>query len=375
MDNDAIFEKTSLGVAARQMLVDWEAGVPEVRELWEKMNSWVFAGFDETYKRMGICFDHTYLESQTYLLGKDIIAEGLEKGVFSKREDGAVICDLGKMGNKVVLRSDGTSVYITQDIGTTMLKYKDYNPESMVWVVGDEQNLHFQMLFEILRRLGCSWAEKLYHLSYGMVNLPSGKMKSREGTVVDADDLFDEMSNLAYQACVERAGENPDLEELKKRGEIIGLGALKFMLLKFNAKTTMTFDPQASVKFEGDTGPYVQYAAARISSILRKAADKNLTYDNVDWGILNAPAEKALAAKLYFYPNALKLAGDRRDCSSLTEYLLDLAKAFNRFYRECPVLTAENAQLVSSRLALAAAVRQILVDGLGALTIQVPDAM
>jgi arginyl-tRNA synthetase len=324
---------------------------------------------------MGICFDHTYLESQTYLLGKDIIAEGLEKGVFSKREDGAVICDLGKMGKKVVLRSDGTSVYITQDIGTTMLKYKDYNPESMVWVVGDEQNLHFQMLFEILRRLGCSWAEKLYHLSYGMVNLPSGKMKSREGTVVDADDLFDEMSNLAYQACVERAGENPDLDELKKRGEIIGLGALKFMLLKFNAKTTMTFDPQASVKFEGDTGPYVQYAAARISSILRKAADKNLTYDNVDWSILNAPAEKALAAKLYFYPNALKLAGDRRDCSSLTEYLLDLAKAFNRFYRECPVLTAENENLVSSRLALAAAVRQILVDGLGALTIQVPDAM
>ena len=377
MDNDAIFEKTSLGVAARQMLVDWEAGVPEVRELWEKMNSWVFAGFDETYKRMGICFDHTYLESQTYLLGKDIIAEGLEKGVFSKREDGAVICDLGKMGNKVVLRSDGTSVYITQDIGTTMLKYKDYNPESMIWVVGDEQNLHFQMLFEILRRLGCSWAEKLYHLSYGMVNLPSGKMKSREGTVVDADDLFDEMSNLAYQACVERAGENPDLEELKKRGEIIGLGALKFMLLKFNAKTTMTFDPQASVKFEGDTGPYVQYAAARISSILRKAAEKNFTYDSkvVDWSILTAPAEKALAAKLYFYPNALKLAGDRRDCSSLTEYLLDLAKAFNRFYRECPVLTAENAQLVSSRLALAAAVRQILVDGLGALTIQVPDAM
>ena len=377
MDNDAIFEKTSLGVAARQMLVDWEAGVPEVRELWEKMNSWVFAGFDETYKRMGICFDHTYLESQTYLLGKDIIAEGLEKGVFSKREDGAVICDLGKMGNKVVLRSDGTSVYITQDIGTTMLKYKDYNPESMIWVVGDEQNLHFQMLFEILRRLGCSWAEKLYHLSYGMVNLPSGKMKSREGTVVDADDLFDEMSNLAYQACVERAGENPDLEELKKRGEIIGLGALKFMLLKFNAKTTMTFDPQASVKFEGDTGPYVQYAAARISSILRKAAEKNFTYDSkvVDWSILAAPAEKALAAKLYFYPNALKLAGDRRDCSSLTEYLLDLAKAFNRFYRECPVLTAENAQLVSSRLALAAAVRQILVDGLGALTIQVPDAM
>ena len=375
LDNDEIFEKTSLGVAARQMLVDWEAGNPEVRELWEKMNSWVFAGFDETYKRMGICFDHTYLESQTYLLGKDIIAEGLEKSVFTKREDGAVICDLGKMGKKVVLRSDGTSVYITQDIGTTMLKYKDYNPESMVWVVGDEQNLHFQMLFEILRRLGCSWAEKLYHLSYGMVNLPSGKMKSREGTVVDADDLFDEMSNLAYQACVERAGENPDLDELKKRGEIIGLGALKFMLLKFNAKTTMTFDPQASVKFEGDTGPYVQYAAARISSILRKAADKNLTYDNVDWSILNAPAEKALAAKLYFYPNALKLAGDRRDCSSLTEYLLDLAKAFNRFYRECPVLTAENENLVSSRLALAAAVRQILVDGLGALTIQVPDAM
>ena len=198
--NDELFLETELGRAAQQMLRDWEAGKPEVRQLWQLMNSWVFAGFDATYKRMGIRFDHTYLESETYLLGKDIVAAGLEKQVFSRREDGAVICDLGKLGKKVVLRSDGTSVYITQDMGTTVKKHDDYSPDTMIWVVGDEQNLHFQMLFEILKRLGYDWAGDLHHLSYGMVNLPNGRMKSREGTVVDADDLFDEMSRLARES-------------------------------------------------------------------------------------------------------------------------------------------------------------------------------
>ncbi|MBO5990499.1 MAG: arginine--tRNA ligase, partial [Lentisphaeria bacterium] len=272
-DNDDLFLETKIGREAQDMLRDWENGKEDVRELWNLMNSWVFEGFDQTYKRMGIDFDHTYLESQTYLLGKDIVKDGLEKGVFSKRDDGAIICDLGKMGSKVLLRKDGTSVYITQDIGTTLLKYNDYQPDSMIWVVGDEQNLHFQMLFEIIKRLGYAWSEKLYHLSYGMVNLPSGRMKSREGTVVDADDLFDEMAKLASDACRERDAELSE-EELAKRGELIGLGALKFMLLKFNAKTTITFDPAASLRFEGDTGPYIQYVAARINSILRKAAEK-----------------------------------------------------------------------------------------------------
>ena len=374
-DSEDLFLETALGQRTQTMLQKWEANDPEVRELWKMMNSWVFAGFAETYKRMGINFDHTYLESETYLLGKDIIASGLERGVFTRREDGAVICDLGKMGKKVVLRSDGTSVYITQDIGTTQLKYNDYKPEKMVWVVGDEQNLHFQMLFEIMKRLGFEWAKDLFHLSYGMVNLPNGRMKSREGTVVDADDLFDEMASLAAAACKERGGEELSEAELKNRSEIIGLGALKFMLLKFNAKTTITFDPAASLKFEGDTGPYVQYVAARISSIARKAAERGLAQQDIDWKLLDSVYERELAVKLYFYGSALRLSAERNDCSGLVEYLLELAKAFNRFYRECPVLSADNEALAAARLTLAEAVRQVIVDGLNTLTIGVPEAM
>ncbi|MBR7120800.1 MAG: arginine--tRNA ligase [Lentisphaeria bacterium] len=375
-DSEELFLETEIGQATQKMLQDWEAGSPEVRELWQMMNSWVFAGFAETYKRMGIEFNHTYLESETYLLGKDIIAAGLEKGVFTRREDGAVICDLGKMGKKVVLRSDGTSVYITQDIGTTRKKYDDYQPESMIWVVGDEQNLHFQMLFEIMKRLGFEWAKDLYHLSYGMVNLPNGRMKSREGTVVDADDLFDEMSQLARNACAERGGENVSDAELDARGEIIGLGALKFMLLKFNPKTTITFDPAASLRFEGDTGPYVQYVATRIASIERKAAEKGFVpVSDADWSLLGAAAEREIAVKLFFYPSVLQTAAAKRDCSGLVEYLLELAKAFNRFYRDCPVLSAGNDALVTARLSLAEAVKQVITDGLHTLTIGIPEAM
>ena len=375
-DNDDLFLETQIGKEAQEMLRDWENGKEDVRELWKLMNSWVFKGFDETYKRMGINFDHTYLESETYLLGKDIVKDGLDKGVFVKREDGATICDLGKMGSKVLLRKDGTSVYITQDIGTTLLKYKDYQPDSMIWVVGDEQNLHFQMLFEIIKRLGYPWSEKLYHLSYGMVNLPSGRMKSREGTVVDADDLFDEMAKLAADACKER-DDSLSGEELAKRSEIIGLGALKFMLLKFNAKTTITFDPAASLRFEGDTGPYIQYVGARINSILRKAEEKGISLDgaNINWSLLTSEYEKALAVKLFFYGAILKSCAEKRDCSGLAEYLLDLSKAFNRFYRECPVMTAETTELQLARLALAETVKSVLADGLSTMTIGVPEAM
>ena len=374
--NDELFLETEIGRAAQQMLRDWEAGKPEVRELWQKMNSWVFAGFDETYKRMGIRFDHTYLESETYLLGKDIVAAGLEKQVFTKRDDGAVICDLGKLGKKVVLRSDGTSVYITQDMGTTLLKYNDYHPQAMIWVVGDEQNLHFQMLFEIMKRLGYEWAADLYHLSYGMVNLPSGKMKSREGTVVDADDLFAKMTELATAACRERADESVSEDEIRERGRIIGMGALKFMLLKFNAKTTMMFDPEACVRFDGDTGPYIQYACARIRSIERRAAERGIDpAGTVDWNQPAEPAEKALAALTAFYPDTLLLAAERRDAAPLTEYLLELAKSFNRFYRECPVLAADTPAQCLRRLAICTATRAILADGLATLTIDVPTAM
>ncbi len=376
-DDDALFLETELGAATQKMLRDWEAGDPEVRALWQKMNSWVFAGFAETYNRMGIHFDHTYLESQTYLLGKDTIAEGLARGVFKKRDDGAVIASLGKLGDKVVLRSDGTSVYITQDIGTTLLKYRDYQPESMIWVVGDEQNLHFQMLFEIMRLLGYGWAENLHHLSYGMVNLPTGKMKSREGTVVDADDLFEEMVKMATASCREHAGEGVTEEELRTRGEIIGMGALKFMLLKFNAKTTMMFDPAASIRFEGDTGPYVQYACTRIRSILRKASARGIAFDagSVNWNLLTTPEEKLLAVTAAGYPAVLQTAAERRDASGLVDYLLDLAKTFNAFYRECPVLAAPAPELAAARLAVSAAAGKILEDGLRTLTIGVPDAM
>ena len=247
----------------------------------------------------------------------------------------------------------------------------------MIWVVGDEQNLHFQMLFSILKKLGYDWADRLYHLSYGMVNLPSGRMKSREGTVVDADDLFDEMAQLAADACKERYGDEISAEELAARSELIGLGALKFMLLKFNAKTTITFDPAASLRFEGDTGPYVQYVAARINSISRKAAEAGIDPAQADWSRLGHEFEKELAVKLYFYPAQLKLCAERRDCSGLVEYLLDLCKCFNRFYRECPVVSiaSEDPVLAAGRLALAQAVRKVVSDGLATLTIGVPEAM
>ena len=360
------------------MLQKWEAGDPEVVALWKKMNDWVFKGFAETYERMGVKFVKTYLESNTYLLGKEVIAENLEKGVFQRREDSAVIADLGKLGQKVLLRKDGTSVYITQDIGTTLLKHSEHDPDSMIWVVGDEQNLHFQMLFKILKMMGCDWADKLYHLSYGMVNLPSGRMKSREGTVVDADDLFDELHGLAKQAMLERLGEGEAAPaDLEERAETIGMGALKFMLLKFNPKTTILFDPQASLRFEGDTGPYVQYVCARINSIARKAADRALIDETapIDWSLLDSPEEKELAVTALRYRTAIRGAAEKMDCSVLVLYLLDLAKAFNRFYREKQVLNAEDPILRKTRLALCYAVRDILTDGLATLTIGVPEAM
>ena len=377
-DNDELFLETEIGREAQEMLRKWEAGDEETVKLWEMMNSWVYAGFDQTYERMGVHFDKTYLESNTYLLGKSTVMENLEKGVFQKREDGAVIADLGKTGQKVLLRKDGTSVYITQDIGTTLLKHEEHKPDSMIWVVGDEQNLHFRMLFEILKQMGCTWADKLYHLSYGMVNLPSGRMKSREGTVVDADDLFDEMHNLAKTATLERLGEGEAAPaDLEERSETIGMGALKFMLLKFNPKTTILFDPNASLKFEGDTGPYVQYVCARINSIERKAADRGLTLDrnNVNWALLSSPSEREIAVTALRYQSIIRTASEKFDCSVLVSYLLDMAKAFNRFYRESPVLNADSDDIRMARLALCCAVRDILTDGLKTLTIGIPAAM
>ena len=376
---EELFTKTEIGAAAQDTLKKWENNDTETIELWKTMNNWVLKGFDETYKRMGIEFDKVYLESDTYKLGRDIVIKGLDEGIFKKREDGAIYADLKKykLNEKVLLRADNTSVYITQDIGTTLLKYNDFHPEKQIWIVGDEQIHHFKTLFSIMKELGYKWADNLYHLAYGMVNLPSGKMKSREGTVVDADNLFDEMIDLAKQATLERCdGIIP--QDIDKRSEIIGLGALKFMLLKFNPKTTIMFDPRASIKFEGDTGPYVQYVCARINSILRKAQEqygKISSNSEVNWDLLDSKWERKLAVLSAFYRSALITSAEKLDCSGLISYLINLAKAYNSFYRECPVLNAETSELRNARLALSLSVRTILKDGLNTLTIDIPEAM
>lgn len=375
--DEDLFSLTEIGKEAQETLRKWENSDPETIELWKKMNEWVMIGFNETYKRMGVHFDKVYFESDTYKLGKDVIEEGLKKGILKKREDGAVIAQLKKykLNDKVVLRADGTSVYITQDIGTTLKKYNDYHPDSQIWVVGDEQIYHFKTLFAILKELGYNWGTELHHLAYGMINLPCGKMKSREGTVVDADNLFDEMAELARNATLERCGEKIP-EDISKRSEIIAQGALKFMLLKFNPKTTITFDPQASIKFEGDTGPYVQYACARINSILKKANEQNLNFNSdIDWSLLSTEWEKNLAIQVSFYPQVLLSAAEKLDCSGIILYLLKLAKAYNSFYRECSVLNADTDELKKARLALSSAIRTIIADGLKTLTIDVPEAM
>ena len=310
-------------------------------------------------------------------MGRDIIMEGLQKGVFTTRPDGAVVIDFEEpsLGSKVVLRSDGTSVYITQDIGTTLLKQNDYNPDRQIWVVGDEQKYHFQVLFAILKALGYEWAEQLTHMSYGMVNLPSGRMKSREGTVVDADDLFDLLEELAGEATAQRNQELPP-EELKRRAQTISMAALKFMLLKVNPKTTMLFDPQASIKFEGDTGPYVLYAYARIASMLRRAEEEGQTDKTcLDWSLLNSASEKKLALRCAMFPDALHKAADELDSSVLAAYLLDLAKDFSSFYKQCSVLNAETPQLRQTRLELSERVREIIADGLNTLTIETLESM
>ncbi len=372
--DDELFLETEIGRAAQQMLVAWEQNAPAVRELWHLMNAWVLDGFKQTYRRMGIEFDRIYFESETYTLGRDLITEHLGEDKFRKREDGAIVIDLDKekLGSKVVLRSDGTSVYVTQDIGTTVLKQRDFSPDQQVWIVGDEQIFHFKVLFAILARLGYDWAEKLAHMPYGMVNLPSGRMKSREGTVVDADDLFDEMEALARAATLERAETTPD--DIDQRARVIGMGALKFMLLKVNPKTTIMFDPEASVKFEGDTGPYVLYAYARIASMLRKA-EETIKPGEIGWHQLGTPEEIDLALRCAEYGPTIQRAAQELDSSNLAAYLLDLAKSFSRFYRECPVITAPTPELQRARLELSRRVQMILKDGLDALTIETLESM
>lgn len=366
----------------QQMLIDWEAGKPEVMELWRTMNGWVYEGFNQTYQRIGSDFDKTYYESNTYLLGKDLVETGLAKGVFFQKEDGSVWIDLTADGldEKLVRRKDGTSVYITQDIGLAEQKQKEFNAQQSIYVVGDEQNYHFKVLKLICQKLQLPSADGIYHLSYGMVELPSGKMKSREGTVVDADDLVEEMVNIARQKT-EELGKVKDFtaEELKDLYDIIGLGALKFFLLRVDPKKKMIFNPEESIDFHGFTGPFIQYTHARIKSILRKA-DVNgelsiVNHSPFTFHLSLLPLEKKLLLTLEQFPTVLNESASEHDPSKVAIYVFNLAKTFNSFYTEHSIANAENEEKKRLRLSLSQLTAQTLKNGMSVLGIRVPERM
>lgn len=363
-------------LAAQEMLRKWEAGDPETVALWKMMNGWVYDGFEITYKNLGVDFDSYYYESDTYLLGKDNIMEGLEKGVFYKKEDGSVWCDLTDEGldEKLVLRKDGTAVYMTQDIGTAIQRVKDHpDVTGMIYTVGNEQDYHFKVLFLILKKLGYSWAEHLYHLSYGMVDLPSGKMKSREGTVVDADDLIEEMSATA-KAISEELGKIDDLSEGEKSAlfHMIGMGALKYYILKVDPKKRILFDPKESVDFQGNTGPFIQYTYARIQSILRKAPEAET---RIPSDLVLHEKERELIKQLQLFPEKVQEAADNYSPALIANYTYDLVKEFNSFYQNVSILGAETADQVNLRVALARSVGSVIKTAFGLLGIDVPDRM
>lgn len=359
---------------AEEMLVKWEAGDSEVRALWQKMNDWTLKGVQETYDRTGVSFDKLYFESETYLKGKDEILKGLEKGIFFKAEDGSVRVDVteavgkGKDGEdheKVLLRKDGTSVYITQDIGTAISRHSDWAFNQMVYVVASEQIFHFKVLFYILKKLGFDWAEKLYHLSYGMVNLPTGRMKSREGTVVDADDLIDSLRDDALAAIKEK-GREEEVGDAAAVAEKVALSALHYYLLQVSPVKDMVFNPAESLSFNGNTGPYLQYMGARIASILRKAEEAGEKPADAEAAakLLTAPEEWELLRRIGEYPTVIARAADNFDASVVTSYLYDLAKLFAKFYQQCPILGAEDTALKSARLALAKATLRVLHEAM-----------
>jgi len=359
---------------AREMLRKWEAEDPEVRKLWKTMNSWVYAGFELTYKRLGISFDKTYYESETYKLGKELVLKGLYEGVLYQKEDDSVWANLEEEGldHKLLLRSDGTSVYMTQDVGTAHQRYEESTFDSHIYVVGNEQNYHFQVLAIVLKKLGYAWAEKLYHLSYGMVELPEGKMKSREGTVVDADDLMDEMETTARQMSEELGKLEEFTEEEKSRiYRQVGMGALKYFILKVDPKKNMTFDPRESVDFNGNTGSFIQYTYARIRSVLRKGAD---THKGTSQEVLNEK-EIALIRIMYDFPDILVEAARTLNPSLLANFLYELAKEFNQFYHDHSILSAETDGQVSQRLLLIESAGNIIESGMELLGIEVPERM
>ena len=364
---------------AREMLVKWEAGDPEVRGLWKRMNDWVYAGFDETYKMMGVSFDKIYYESDTYLEGKEKVMEGLEKGFFYRKEDGSVWADLTGEGldHKLLLRADGTSVYMTQDIGTAKLRFADFPIDKMIYVVGNEQNYHFQVLSILLDKLGFEWGKGLVHFSYGMVELPEGKMKSREGTVVDADDLMAEMIQTAKETSQE-LGKLDGLtqEEADNIARIVGLGALKYFILKVDARKNMTFNPKESIDFNGNTGPFIQYTYARIQSVLRKAAEAGISIpDTLPAGIQLSEKEEGLIQMLADFAAVVKEAGTTYSPSGIANYCYDLVKEYNQFYHDFSILREENEALKVFRLALSANVAKIVRLGMGLLGIEVPERM
>ena len=364
---------------AREMLVKWEANDPEVRALWKKMNDWVYVGFDETYRMMGVTFDKIYYESETYLEGKEKVMEGLEKGFFYRKEDGSVWADLTGEGldHKLLLRADGTSVYMTQDIGTAKLRFADFPIDKMIYVVGNEQNYHFQVLSILLDKLGFDWGKGLVHFSYGMVELPEGKMKSREGTVVDADDLMAEMINTAKETSGE-LGKLDGLtqEEADNIARIVGLGALKYFILKVDARKNMTFNPKESIDFNGNTGPFIQYTYARIQSVLRKAKEAGITVPaQLPSGIELSEKEEGLIQMLADFKTVVKQAGTDYNPSIIANYTYDLVKEYNQFYHDFSILREEDEALKIFRLALSANVGKIVKSAMGLLGIEVPERM
>ena len=364
---------------AREMLVKWEAGDKEVRALWETMNGWVYEGFDETYRKLGVGFDKIYYESDTYLVGKETVLEGLEKGVFYRRPDESVWADLSGDGldEKLLLRSDGTSVYMTQDIGTAQLRFRDYPIDKMVYVVGNEQNYHFQVLSLLLDKLGFSWGKGLVHFSYGMVELPEGKMKSREGTVVDADDLMEEMINTARETAEELGSKLDGLtaEEAADVNRIIGLGALKYFMLKVDARKNMLFIPKESIDFNGNTGPFIQYTYARTRSIERKAAEASVIVEGAASPDAISEKECSLIRMLNEYPNVVRQAGNDYSPSGIANYAYELAKGYNQFYHDFSILREEDATKKAFRILLTRNVGKVIKSAMNLLGIEVPERM
>jgi len=377
MDEEAAKQEAPLIKEAHEMLVKWENNDPEVRALWKKMNNWVYAGFDETYKALGVSFDKIYYESETYLEGKEKVEEGLAKGIFYRRLDNSVWADLTKEGldEKLLLRSDGTSVYMTQDIGTAKLRFQDFPIDKMIYVVGNEQNYHFQVLSILLDKLGFKWGKDLVHFSYGMVELPNGKMKSREGTVVDADDLIATMVADARRMSADKVNKLEDIteEEAAEIARIVGLGALKYFILKVDARKNMLFNPEESIDFNGNTGPFIQYTYARIRSILRKADNEGLDMLAKDTVINDK--EISLIQHLRNFRVAVRQAGADYNPSCIANYCYELVKEYNQFYHDFSVLREEDEKIRNFRIALSAAVGQVIKNGMGLLGIEVPERM